>query len=104
MYREYLETYFNQYMTFSDNQNSKLGNKYDPVNLFFVDAYNYGDWFKNKELTDKTRKSYKDESVDLSDKSSLEVDEEKVKEEKRLKILILNKLLTRLPLLAQIKA
>ena len=55
-------------------------------------------------MTDKTRKSYKDESVDLSDKSSLEVDEEKVKEEKRLKILILNKLLTRLPLLAQIKA
>ena len=30
-------------MTFSDNQISKLGNKYDPVNLFFVDTYNYGD-------------------------------------------------------------
>ena len=42
-----------------------------------------------------TKKSDKKESVDLLDMPSLEADEE-VKEEKRLKILTPNKLLTRL--------
>ena len=40
--------------------------KYDPNNLFLA-AYNYDDWFENKELTDTTRTSAKEESVDLSD-------------------------------------
>ena len=30
----YLGTYFDQFMTLSDNKRGKLGNKYDPVNLF----------------------------------------------------------------------
>ena len=47
----------------------------------------------------------KEESVDLSDMPPLEGDEEEVKEGKGLKILTLNKLLTKFPiLLAQMKA
>ena len=59
----------------------------------------------NDESTDKTsRKSGKEESVELSDMPRLAGDE-KVKEGKRLKSLTPNKLLTRLAmLLAQIKA
>ena len=46
-----------------------------------------------------------EESTDLSEMLSLEGDEKEVKEEKRLKILTPNNLLTRFPiLLAQIKA
>ena len=98
----HLETYFGQNMTPLGNKKSKLGNKYDPVNLF-LETYNYEDWFKNEESADTTRKSDKDEPVDLSDMPPLEGDEE-VKEGKGLKILTLNKLLTRRPiLLAQIK-
>ena len=41
MYNEYLAAYFNHYMTISDCKKSSLGNKYDPVNLFLVDTYNY---------------------------------------------------------------
>ena len=55
-------------------------------------------------MTDKEESTDEEESLDLSDTPPLEGDEE-VKEEKRLKILTPNKLLTRLPiLLAQIKA
>ena len=43
MYNEYLETYFQQYMDLSDNKKGKLGNKYDPFNLFLVNTYNYDD-------------------------------------------------------------
>ena len=59
-------------------------NKYDRVNLFLVDAYNYNGWFKNEKLTDKLRKSDKEQS----DMPPLEDDEGEVKEEKGLKILI----------------
>ena len=92
-----------EYKTLSDAQRTKLGNKYDPINLF-RETYNYDVWFENVELTDTTwRKSDEKESVDLSDMLPLEGDE-KLKEETRLKILTLNKLWTRLPmLLAQIK-
>ena len=38
----YLETYFDKYMALADNQKRKLGNKYDPVNLFH-ETYNYDD-------------------------------------------------------------
>ena len=43
-----------------------MKSKYDPNTLFY-EAYNYDDWFENKELTDTTRKSDKEGSVDLSD-------------------------------------
>ena len=62
MHNEYLETYFDQYMALLDDKKRKLGNKYDPVNLFLVDTYNYDDWFKNEKLTDTTRKIDKEES------------------------------------------
>ena len=78
----------------------KLGDKYDPVNLFLVDAYNYDNWFENEESADTRRKIVKEES----DMPLLESNE-KVRERKVVKILTPNKLLTRLPiLLAQIKA
>ena len=60
----------------------------------------------DKDLTDtpSLEGNYSDEFIDIPDMSRLEGDEE-VKEEKGLKILSPNKLLTRLPiLLAQIKA
>ena len=44
-----------------------MGNKYDPVNLFLVDVYNYDDWLENDKLTDTIRKIDQKESVDLSD-------------------------------------
>ena len=61
-------------------------------------------WFENVEFIDKEDLNDKEECVDLPDMSPLEGDEE-VREGKELKILTLNKLLTRLPIsLAQIKA
>ena len=33
-----------------------LGDKYDRVNLFLVDACSYDNWFENKELPDMTKK------------------------------------------------
>ena len=64
--------------------------------------HKYDEWFENEESTDTTRKSDKEDSLDLSDIPPLEGDE--VKEGKGLKNLTPNKLLTRLPiLLAQIK-
>ena len=113
-YNEYLETYFDQYMALSNNKKSKLGNKYDPVNLFLVDVYDYNNWLKREEFTDKKEESTdnnrvicwlkKEDTVDLSDIPPLEGGEE-IKEGKGLNILPPNKLLTRLQiLLAQIKA
>ena len=59
-----------------------LGNKYNSTNLF-LETYNYNVWLENEELTNTTsEKSYKEESVDLSDMSPLEDDEEKLKKEK----------------------
>ena len=56
-----------------------LGNKYNSTNLF-LETYNYNVWLENEELTNTTsEKSYKEESVDLSDMSPLEDDEEKLK-------------------------
>ena len=78
MYNDYLKIYFDQYMALSDAKKRKLGNKYDPVNLFLVDAYNYDNWFENEEQSDTTRKSDKEEF----DMSSLENDKEEVKEGK----------------------
>ena len=78
-----------------------MDDKYDPVDLFLVDAYNYDNSFENGKPTNTTRKSDKEES----DIPPLEDDKEEVREGKGLKILTPNKLLTRLPiLLLQIKA
>ena len=53
-----------------------LGNKYNSINLFF-ESYNYEIWFENEESTVITsRKSDKEESIDVSDMSPLEGDEE----------------------------
>ena len=69
--------------------------KYDP-NSLFLKSCNYDPWFENEESINRK------ESVVLSHIPLLEVD--KVKEEKGLKNLTPNKLLTRLPkLLVQIK-
>ena len=81
MHNEYLETYFNQYIGLSDNKKSKLGNKFDPVNLFLVDVYNtivdvlLDGWFKNEESPNTTSKRDKKESAGLSDMPQLEGDE-----------------------------
>ena len=105
VYIEYLEIYFDQYMTLSDTWKKELVNKFDSINLF-LETYNYDSWFENEVSDDTTsRKKDKEESIDLSDIPPPEGDEEEVKEGKRLKVLIPNKLLIRLPiLLTQIKA
>ena len=73
-----------------------MGNKYDPINLF-IEAYNCDFWFEDEKSSDTTKTGVKS--------TELPRDEEEVKEEKGLKILTSNKLLTRLPiLLAKIKA
>ena len=89
----------------------KLHDKYDPVNLFLVDADNYDNWFENEEWADSARKI--EEESDLpalegdeeeSDMPPQEGDEE-VREENGVQILTPTKLLTRLPILStQIKA
>ena len=57
----------------------ELGNKYNPTNLF-LETYNYNVRLENEELTDTTsEKSCKEESVDSSDMSPLEDDEEELK-------------------------
>ena len=67
----------------------RLGNKYDPVNLF-PETYNYDVWFENEESVGTTRKSDRKESVDLSGMPPLEGNEE-VNKGKGLKTLTLNK-------------
>ena len=91
-----LGTYFDEYYYLLDSKRKKTERKYKPKNLF-LNAYSYDDWFDIKESTDK------EESIDLSNMSPLECDEE-IKEGKEIEILTPNKLLTRLPIsLAQIK-
>ena len=82
-----------------------MGNKYNPINSF-LETYNYNWWFENGESYNTTsRKSDKEESIDLSHMSPQEGVEEEVKQGKELKTLTPNKLLTRFPiLLAQMKA
>ena len=74
----------------------KLGNKYDPINLF-RETYNYDVWFQSEESPDTTKTDEK--STDLKPMPLLEGDEEEIKEGKGLKILTSNKLLSILPLL-----
>ena len=59
LFNEYLEIYFNQYMTLSDVKKTKLGDKYDPQNLF-LEGCNYGVWSeKEEELTNKKNRLIK---------------------------------------------
>ena len=98
LYDKYLEICYDQYMALSEARKKKLGNKYDPKNVF-LKGYDYRVWLE--ELTDK------EESTDIPPMPPLplEGDEEEVKEETGLEILTPNKLLSRLSiLLAQIKA
>ena len=106
---ELLGTYFDEYYYLSDAEGKKMNNKFKPKQLF-IEGSNYNHWYENVETPDKEESSDKEElpdkekSVDLSDMLPLEGNE-KVKEEKELIILTLNKLLTRLSkLLAKVKA
>ena len=50
----------------------ELGNKYGLINLF-LGTYNYDNWFENEESAEATsKKSNKEESVDLSDMPPLQ--------------------------------
>ena len=55
LYNEYLEIYFDEYEALSDAQKRKLGNKYDPINLF-LETYNYDAWFENEVSVNTTKK------------------------------------------------
>ena len=92
-----------------------IDNKYDPCKLF-LKVYKYDTLYKEDEEKStlqpektipervKLRKQKVDDE-DLSNMPTLEGNEEEVKEGKGLKIIVQNKLLTRIPiLLAQIKA
>ena len=50
-----------------------MGNKYNPVNLLFVDAYNYNNKFENEAPSDTTRKSDSDMSPLDGDKEESEM-------------------------------
>ena len=111
LYYEYLGIFFNQYITISEVRKRRLGDNYDPENLF-LDRYDYFVLSKTEkestdqdESTDKNESIDKEESVAISNMQPLEGDEEKVEEGKRFKTLTPNKLSTRPPiLLPQIKA
>ena len=105
LYNSFLEIYYDEYNELVDVKKIKLGDNYDPESLF-LKVYDSSVRSESKEeSTDKEESIKREESVDSSDVPSLDGDEEEVKEEKGLKILTPNKLLTKLPiLLAQIKA
>ena len=70
-----LEIYFNEHYNLSNAKRNKIKHKYEP-NKLFLGKYSYNLWFKNEEAPDTTRKSDKEESVDLSNMLLLESDEE----------------------------
>ena len=51
LYNEYLSIYFDQCTALSNATKGKLGNNYDPDNLF-LETYNYDAWFENEESID----------------------------------------------------
>ena len=55
LYNEYQEFYFDEYKALSHVQKIKLGNKYDPINLF-LETYNYDVWFENEVSVNTTKK------------------------------------------------
>ena len=63
-----------------------FGDKQDPADLF-LDAHNYDNWFENQESDDTTsEKSDKEQSAHLSDMTTVEGNEEEVREGKGLEI------------------
>ena len=69
IYNEYLEIYFNQYMTLSDAKRESW--VINILKKLFLEAYGYSMWSKKKEeSTDK------EESIDLSDLPPVEGDEQ----------------------------
>ena len=74
LYNEFLEIYFDECKVLPDAKKRKLGNNYDPSNLF-LERCHYDIWFENEELTD-TQKGGEKESADLSSMLPLENDEE----------------------------
>ena len=101
LYNDLLGIYFDEYYELSDAKRNKMKYKYDPKKLFLETYNNYNVLFENEELSNTLRKSDKQESfdkkpTDLPPMPQLEGDEEEVNEGKGLKILTLNKLLTKL--------
>ena len=85
-------------MIYRTQKKEEMGFDFMPLKLK-IKGYDYDKWYKEKLNYNS------DEFIDISDMPPLEGDEEEVNEGNRIKISILNKLLTRLPmLLAQTKA
>ena len=127
LYNTLLSIYYNDYNVITGEEKEKMGKKYNPKNLLlnnqrFIELKkkeksksqpkeSIAERVKlrrqkayDKDLFDMSSVSNDDDS-DETDLPPLEGDEQEVKEEKGLKILTPNKLLTRLPiLLTQIKA
>ena len=65
--------YFDEYndLTVAKQKNTEC--KYDPTNLF-LEENSCDSWFENEESSDLTRKTDKEERLDLSDMLQLEGD------------------------------
>ena len=63
LYNDLVEMYFDENYDLSDTKRNKMKHKYDLKKLFF-ETYNYDAWSENEELSDTTRKSYKEELFD----------------------------------------
>ena len=82
LYDELLETYFDEYCYLSDPERKKVDCKYKPKKLF-LKGYDDSVWSQSKEeSTYKEELTDKKESVNLSDMSLVEGDEEEVNEGK----------------------
>ena len=103
LYNELWETYLDEYFYLSHVKRKKMNPKYKLEKLFSK-GYDYSMWSKNEESTNKKESIDKEECTEVTSMILLEGDEEKVKVGAGLKILTPNKLLTRLLILAQIKA
>ena len=114
LYNTLTVIYFKEYNYITDEEKVEMDKKYDPNNLFIKDI-KYDKWYKIYEERIKSQpvetiaervklRRQKEDGEDLSNMPPLAGNEEEVKGEKGLKNLTPNKLLTRLPTLAQIKA
>ena len=128
LFNSLLSIYYNDYNNIPDEEKEKMGEKYNPSNLL-VKGHRFIESKKEDKEKSKSRPEEtiaekvklrrqtvdddisslevddSDEFIDIPDMPPLEGNEEEVRKGKGLKILTLNKLLTRLPiLLAQIKA
>ena len=114
LYNRLISIYYDDYNEIADEKKEKMGEKHYPNNLLFKGQRFIEETSKSQpEETTAERvklRTWKpddhfDELINIPDMPPLEGDEEEVKEEKQLKILTPNKLLTRPPiLLAKIKA